>query len=107
MFEWEDGYRRVEAARSDPARHRLLGRVVMAVEDELRKRLGSRFTVTELAACIASASDILLDVGMAAMPPGTDLSDVSAAWTPRSTCTCARPRTSPAAGPRSPAAPSS
>jgi hypothetical protein len=79
VFEWEDGYRRLEAARSDPGRHRLLGRVVLAVEDELRKRLGSRFTVKELAGLYRDASDILLDVGMAALPPGTDLRDVSAA----------------------------
>ncbi len=79
VFEWEDGYRRVEAARSDPARHRLIGRVVVAVEDELRKRLGSRFTVKELVALYRNASDILLDVGMAALPPGTDFGDVSAA----------------------------
>ena len=49
VFEWEEGYRRLQAARSDPARHRLLGRAVLAVEDELRKRLGSRFTIAELA----------------------------------------------------------
>ena len=79
VFEWEDGYRRIEALRSDPARHRLMGRVVVAVEDELRKRLGSRFTVKELAALYRDSSDILLGVGMAALPPGTDLSDVSPA----------------------------
>ena len=79
VLEWEDGYRRLEAARSDPARHRLVGRVVVAVEDELRKRLGSRFTIGELAALYRDTSDILLDVGMAALPPGTDLRDVSAA----------------------------
>ncbi len=36
IFEWEEGYSRVQAARSEPQRHRLLGRAVTAVEDELR-----------------------------------------------------------------------
>ena len=79
VFEWEDGYRRLEAARADPGRHRLLGRVVVAVEDELRKRLGSRFTVNELAALYRKAGDSLADVGRAALPPGTDPSGLSAA----------------------------
>ena len=50
-----------------------------AVEDELRKRLGSRFTVSELARLYRESGDVLCDVGMAAVPPGADLSDVSAA----------------------------
>ena len=56
----------------------MLGRVVTAVEDELRKRLGSRFTVGELVGCTATAT-ASCDVGMAALPPGEDLDDVSAA----------------------------
>ena len=79
VFEWEDGYRRLEAARSDPGRHRLLARVVVAVEDELRKQLGSRFTVGELAALYRRAGDSLADVGRVALPPGTDPSGLSAA----------------------------
>ena len=70
VFEWEEGHPRVQAARSDPARHRLLARVVPAVEDELRKRLGSRFTVAELARLYRQPGDVLCDVGMAAVPPG-------------------------------------
>jgi hypothetical protein len=77
VLDWEEGYRRVQATRSD-AGHRMLARVVTAVEDELRKRLGSRFTVSELVALYREWGDVLCDVGMAAMPPGADPTDVSA-----------------------------
>jgi hypothetical protein len=79
ILEWEEGYSRVQAAQSEPQRHRLLGRVVTAVEDELRKRLGSRFTVDELAALYRERGDGFLDVAMAAVPSGEWLTDVSAA----------------------------
>ena len=79
VFQWEEGYSRVQAARSDPARHRMLARVVRAVQDELRKRLGSRFTVAELAALYRDRGDAIADAGMAALPPGEDLTDVTAA----------------------------
>jgi hypothetical protein len=79
IFEWEEGYSRVQAARSEPQRHRLLGRAVTAVQDELRKRLGSRFTVDELAALYRERGDGFLDVAMAAVPSGEWLTDISAA----------------------------
>lgn len=79
VLEWEEGYARVQATRADPARHRLLGKVVTAVEDELRKQLGSRFTVSELAALYRERGDGFADVGMAAMPPGEPLTEVTAA----------------------------
>jgi hypothetical protein len=79
VLDWEDGYRRVQALRSDPGQMRMLARVVTAVEDELRKRLGSRFTVSELVGLYREWGDVLCDVGMATVPPGADLTDVSAA----------------------------
>jgi hypothetical protein len=48
ILQWEEGFRRLEAARSDPALYRALGRAVVRAEDELRKRLGSTFSVDEL-----------------------------------------------------------
>jgi hypothetical protein len=69
VLQWEEGYRRVQAQRSDPRAYRALGRGVMAVEDELRKRLGSRFTVAELASLYRSdGGDWALDVAMRAGP---------------------------------------
>ena len=50
ILQWEEGYRRLQDTRSEPALYRALGRIVVAVQDELRKRLGSTFSVAELAA---------------------------------------------------------
>jgi hypothetical protein len=47
--EWAEGYRRLEAEREHPARYRLLLLQVEAVTEQLRRRLGSVFTVSELA----------------------------------------------------------
>ena len=82
VLQWEDGYARVRAARAESAaRQHVLGRVVIAVERELRKRLGSRFSVVELAALYRDQGEALLDRATAVMsaedePP---LSDASAA----------------------------
>ena len=48
--EWAEGYRRLEAEREHPARYRLLHVQVDAVTEQLRRRLGSVFTLEELAA---------------------------------------------------------
>jgi hypothetical protein len=79
VFQWEEGYSRVESARSEPGRQRVLARVVNAVQDELRKRLGSRFTVSELADLYRRDGDMLVDVGVAAVASSQDLTDVAAA----------------------------
>ncbi|MGH2980001.1 MAG: hypothetical protein ACRDLQ_10265 [Solirubrobacterales bacterium] len=69
VLQWEDGYARVQAARrAGGARQGALGRVVMLVERELRKRLGSRFSVDELAAVYRDQGDALLDEALATMP---------------------------------------
>jgi hypothetical protein len=47
--EWEDGYRRLQAAARDPGRYDLLSTQVEAVTEELRRRLGQIFTLRELA----------------------------------------------------------
>jgi hypothetical protein len=46
--EWEEGYRRLEAARGDMHFHRRLLEQVEVLTDELRKRVGSHFTLAEL-----------------------------------------------------------
>jgi hypothetical protein len=68
VIQWEEGYRRLESARSDPASYRVLGRAVVAVEDELRKRLGSTFSIEELASLYREDSDWGLEVTIGALP---------------------------------------
>jgi len=46
--EWQDGYRRLEAARDDPQLYRRLLEQVDVLTDELRRRVGSTFTLAEL-----------------------------------------------------------
>jgi len=48
--EWAEGYRRLESERDDRRRYRILLTQVEAITDQLRRRLGSVFTVAELAA---------------------------------------------------------
>jgi hypothetical protein len=74
IFQWEEGYRRLQAARSDPSPYRTLGRMVMAVEEELRKKLGSSFSTAELVAVYADGTDWALERSLEAAP------EDSAAW---------------------------
>ena len=68
VFQWEEGYRRLQEARSEPPLHRALARAVMAVQTELRKRLGSRFSVAELAALYREGTDWTLDLAISVRP---------------------------------------
>jgi hypothetical protein len=77
VFQWEEGYRRLEEARSDPALHRALARAVVAVQAELRKRLGSTFSVAELAAVYREGPDWTLDLAIRIRP------EDPARWDPR------------------------
>jgi hypothetical protein len=47
--EWADGHRRLEAERERPARYRRLHAQLDVVTEQLRRRLGSVFTLEELA----------------------------------------------------------
>ncbi len=46
--DWEDAFRRVEEAARDPARAEQLRLQLAVVTDELRKRVGSSFTLADL-----------------------------------------------------------
>ena len=48
--EWEEGSRRLEAARDDGRRYRELLRLLELLLDELRKRIGQTYTLGELVA---------------------------------------------------------
>jgi hypothetical protein len=47
--EWADGNRRLESEREDPRRYRLLRVQTAAIAEELRRRIGSVFTLADLA----------------------------------------------------------
>ena len=48
--EWQEGSRRLEAAREDRGRYRQLLELLELVLDELRKRMGQTYTLAELVA---------------------------------------------------------
>jgi hypothetical protein len=77
-FQWEEGERRVrftdEPARTD------LERAVMAVFDELRRRLGSTFTIAELADFYGSGTDWADDIAMRDGAGGDSTAVVDAAF---------------------------
>ena len=54
-LEWEDGTRRLEAARDDVRRYHQLLELLASSIDELRKRVGGTYTLEELAAAYGEA----------------------------------------------------
>ncbi|MGH2946168.1 MAG: hypothetical protein ACRDPC_07915 [Solirubrobacteraceae bacterium] len=63
---WEEGMRRLAEA---PAHERpTLERVTQRIEDELRRRLGGRFTTDELAALYDQGTGWCTDLAVAAAP---------------------------------------
>jgi hypothetical protein len=55
--EWEEGHRRFQAESHDPRRRLRLLQYLETVTGELRKRLGTTFTLAELVAMYASVED--------------------------------------------------
>jgi alcohol dehydrogenase class IV len=53
--EWEEGTRRLEAAREDRRRYQQLLELLELVLDELRKRIGQTYTLAELVVDYADA----------------------------------------------------
>jgi hypothetical protein len=53
--EWEEGSRRLEAAREEGRRYRQLLELLDLVLDELRKRVGQTYTLGELVAAYGEA----------------------------------------------------
>jgi hypothetical protein len=47
--QWEDGHRRLEKLKEDPARYERVRRQVDALVEQLRRRVGSSFALAELA----------------------------------------------------------
>jgi hypothetical protein len=74
--EWEAGRRRIEALRaSDPDRYRRMIAQVELVADELRKRVGQKFTLVELADAFDGADDWARDLLFDAADEGAEPPD--------------------------------
>jgi len=56
LFQWEEGYRSLEGI-GDQKERRLADRVVDAVREELRRRIGPTFTAAELAELYGRGTD--------------------------------------------------
>lgn len=67
LYQWEDGMR-VLRAIEDPRERRQADRVVAAIQDELRRRIGPTFSAAELADLYGSGTDWCLRVATDAAP---------------------------------------
>ncbi|HEX5608971.1 MAG TPA: hypothetical protein VFX45_02635 [Solirubrobacterales bacterium] len=80
LFQWEDGYRQMQAL-SDPRERRLADRVVEAVRVELRRRIGPTFSAAELAELYGRGTDwclqVAIDVAPAAEGDAQSLADAA------------------------------
>ena len=80
VLQWEDGYALVKEVQARGGqRATALARLVLGIERELRKRLGSRFSVDELASVYREQADTLLDHAMAGLPDSQAVADATAA----------------------------
>jgi len=72
IFQWEDGWRQLDSI-ADPRARRLAERVVDAIRDELRRRVGPTFSSAELAEIYGRGTDwcqqVALDVAPAVDDP--------------------------------------
>lgn len=80
LFQWEEGWRRLQAADDARAR-RLSDRVVEAIREELRRRIGPTFTAAELAELYGRGTDwclqVAIDVAPAAEGDAQSLADAA------------------------------
>jgi hypothetical protein len=68
LFLWEEGARTLEEVSRDPAARRRAERVVRAVQDELRRRIGPTFKAEELAELSAAGTDWCVQAAFDAAP---------------------------------------
>jgi hypothetical protein len=67
LFQWEEGLRTLRAIEG-PRERRHADRVVGAIQDELRRRIGPTFAAAELAELYGRGTDWCLQVAMDAGP---------------------------------------
>lgn len=61
-FQWEEGRQRLQELRDQPAARRAGDRIIAAVREELRRRLGSSFEAAELADLYGTSGDWASDL---------------------------------------------
>jgi hypothetical protein len=71
LFQWEEGYRRLEELRDDTRAYRRARRIVDAIRDELRRRVGPTFGAEQLAEAYAGGTEWAIEVAIAASPEAT------------------------------------
>lgn len=80
LFQWEEGGRLLQAIE-DPRRRRLADRVVEAIRDELRRRIGPTFSAAELADLYGAGTDwcqqVAIDVAPAIEDEAQALADAA------------------------------
>jgi len=67
LFQWEEGMRTLRAIEG-PRERRQADRVVTAIQDELRRRIGPTFAAAELAELYGRGTDWCLQVAMDTAP---------------------------------------
>jgi hypothetical protein len=80
LFQWEEGRRALQAI-DDPRQRRMADRVVEAMRDELRRRIGPTFSADELAELYGQGTDwaqqVALDVAPAIEDDSQALADAA------------------------------
>jgi hypothetical protein len=68
LFQWEDGWRVFQSLAADPTARRRADRVIDAVREGLRRRIGPTFTAAELADLYGEGTEWCLEVALAVAP---------------------------------------
>ena len=80
LFQWEQGWRELQAL-DDPRARRLADRVIDAIRDQLRRRIGPTFSAAELADLYGEGTDwaqqVALDVAPTTQPDAQSLADAA------------------------------
>jgi hypothetical protein len=80
FFQWEEGWQALQAL-TDPRTRRLADRVVEAIREELRRRIGPTFTAAELADLYGRGTDwcqrVAIDVAPALEGDAQSLGDAA------------------------------
>ena len=80
LYQWEDGLRTLNAIEA-PRERRLADRVIAAIQDELRRRIGSTFAADQLADLYGEGTDwcrqVATDVAPGIAADGQSLADAA------------------------------